>query len=81
MMVAKAEAKVVRETPATAVIDAGAGLGQPVSYRAMQKAIQKAKDVGAGFVTVCNSNHFGIAGYYAMMALELVTITPGFAPT
>lgn len=69
MMVAKPVVKVVRETPATALIDAGAGLGQPVSYRAMQKAIQKAKEAGAGFVTVCNSNHYGIAGYYAMMAL------------
>lgn len=70
VMVAKPGIKVVRETPATALIDAGAGLGQPVSRSAMQKAIQKAKKVGAGFVTVCNSNHYGIAGYYAMMALE-----------
>ena len=70
MMIAHPEVQVVTETPATALIDAGAGLGQPVSYRAMQKAIQKALDLGAGFVTVRNSNHFGIAGYYAMMALE-----------
>ena len=70
MMIAHPEVQVVTETPATALIDAGAGLGQPVSYRAMQEAIQKALDVGAGFVTVRNSNHFGIAGYYAMMALE-----------
>lgn len=62
--------RVVVENLATATIDAGAGLGQPVSYRAMQKAIQKAQQIGAGFVTVRNSNHFGIAGYYAMMALE-----------
>jgi len=70
MMVARPEVQVVSETPATALIDAGAGLGQPVSHRAMERAIQKALDVGAGFVTVRNSNHFGIAGYYAMMALE-----------
>jgi len=70
VMVTKPEVKVVRETPATALLDAGAGLGHPVSYQAMQKAIQKAKEVGAGFVTVCNSNHYGIAGYYAMMALQ-----------
>ncbi|MCD6554052.1 MAG: Ldh family oxidoreductase, partial [Anaerolineae bacterium] len=70
VMVARPEIQVVRETPATALIDAGAGLGQPVSYRAMQKAIEKALEVGAGFVTVRNSNHYGIAGYYAMMALE-----------
>jgi LDH2 family malate/lactate/ureidoglycolate dehydrogenase len=70
MMVARPQVQVVTETPATALIDAGAGLGQPVAYRAMQKAIQKARDYGAGFVTVRNSNHYGIAGYYAMMALE-----------
>jgi len=69
-IVARPQAKVVTETPATATVDAGAGLGPPVSHRAMQKAIQKALDVGAGFVTVRNSNHYGIAGYYAMLALE-----------
>ncbi len=62
--------RVVTETLATATIDAGAGLGPPVSYRAMQKAVQKAAETGVGFVAVRNSNHFGIAGYYAMMALE-----------
>jgi len=70
MMVPQPETKLVTETPVTASIDAGAGLGQPVSYRAMEKAIDKAKEHGAGFVTVRNSNHFGISGYYAMMALD-----------
>lgn len=70
MMIARPDVQVVTETPTTALIDAGDGLGQPVSYRAMEKAIQKALDLGAGFVTVRNSNHYGIAGYYAMMALE-----------
>jgi LDH2 family malate/lactate/ureidoglycolate dehydrogenase len=70
MMIAQPPEKVIAETRATATIDAGAGLGQPVSHRAMQKAIEKALDCGAGFVTVRNSNHYGIAGYYAMMALE-----------
>jgi LDH2 family malate/lactate/ureidoglycolate dehydrogenase len=70
MMVAKPNVKIVKETQATALIDAGGGLGQPVSHKAMQTAIKKAKRVGAGFVTVRNSNHYGIAGYYAMMALE-----------
>lgn len=69
-VVACPQEKVVTETPAAATIDAGAGLGPPVSYRAMRKATQKAMDVGAGFVTVRNSNHYGIAGYYAMMALQ-----------
>jgi L-2-hydroxycarboxylate dehydrogenase (NAD+) len=68
-MVARPQERVVTETPATAVLDAGGGLGPPVSCRAMQVAIEKAAAVGAGFVTVRNSNHFGIAGYYAMLAL------------
>lgn len=62
--------KVVAETLATARIDGGAGMGQPISKYAMTLAMKKAKEVGAGFVTVFNSNHYGIAGYYAMMALE-----------
>jgi L-2-hydroxycarboxylate dehydrogenase (NAD+) len=70
MMVAHPNIQVVHETPATALIDGGAGLGQPVGRRAMRLAIEKAQSVGAGFVAVRNSNHYGIAGYYAMMALE-----------
>ncbi len=70
MMSVDPEVEVVVETPVTATVDAGGGLGQPVSYRAMETAIQKAVDYGAGFVTVRNSNHYGIAGYYAMMSLE-----------
>ena len=70
MMIAQPEVQVVTETPTTALIDAGGGLGQPVSHRAMKKAIHKAQEYGCGFVTVRNSNHYGIAGYYAMMALE-----------
>jgi len=64
------QTRIVSETPATALLDGGAGLGHPIACRAMQLAIAKAQDVGAGFVAVRNSNHFGIAGYYAMMALE-----------
>ena len=70
MMKVKPLVRTLVETPSTATIDAGCGLGQPVSHRAMELAIRKAKKVGCGFVTVCNSNHYGIAGYYAMMALE-----------
>jgi LDH2 family malate/lactate/ureidoglycolate dehydrogenase len=70
MMVPRPNIQLVEETPATALIDGGAGLGQPVGVRAMNLAIQKAQAVGAGFVAVRNSNHYGIAGYYAMMALE-----------
>jgi L-2-hydroxycarboxylate dehydrogenase (NAD+) len=70
VMLAQPEEKVVSQAATTALIDAGAGLGQPVSYRAMKLAIEKADRYGTGFVTVRNSNHYGIAGFYAMMALE-----------
>ncbi len=70
VMIAQPDTEVVTETPTTLLIDAGGGLGQPVSYRAMETAIEKAGEFGSGFATVRNSNHFGIAGYYAMMALE-----------
>lgn len=69
MMRPKAKPRVVHETPSTATIDADAGLGQPVSHRAMLLAMDKAREHGVGFVAVRNSNHYGIAGYYAMMAL------------
>jgi LDH2 family malate/lactate/ureidoglycolate dehydrogenase len=62
--------KVVHETPSTAVIDGDRGLGLIVAPRAMEIAMEKAKQVGTGWVSVKNSNHFGIAGYHAMMALE-----------
>jgi LDH2 family malate/lactate/ureidoglycolate dehydrogenase len=61
---------IIHETPSTATIDGDAGLGLVVAPKAMQIAISKAKNVGTGWVSVGNSNHFGIAGYHAMMALE-----------
>lgn len=70
MMRVDAKWKVVRESTTTALIDADAGLGQPVSRKAMLMAIGKALESGSGTVAVRNSNHFGIAGYYAMMALK-----------
>ena len=62
--------KIIHETPSTAVVDGDSGLGLVVAPFAMQVAIDKAKQVGTGWVSVKNSNHFGIAGYHAMMALE-----------
>ena len=61
--------KIIHETPSTAVVDGDRGLGLVVAPYAMQVAIDKAKQVGTGWVSVQNSNHFGIAGYHAMMAL------------
>lgn len=62
--------KIVHETPSTAVVDGDSGLGLVVAPFAIQVAIDKAKQVGSGWVSVRNSNHFGIAGYHAMMALQ-----------
>ena len=61
---------IVRETPTSIVYDADNGLGHPVSKMAMETVIAKAREFGAAFGAVRNSNHYGIAGYYAMMALE-----------
>lgn len=67
---ARPEIKIVHETPSTAVVDGDKGLGLVVGPAAMQVAIDKAKNAGTGWVSVKNSNHFGIAGFHAMMALQ-----------
>jgi LDH2 family malate/lactate/ureidoglycolate dehydrogenase len=80
--------KTVHETPSTAVVDGDQGLGLLVAPHAMNIAIAKAKQVGTGWVAVKNSNHFGIAGYHSMMALEhdmigisMTNASPLVAPT
>lgn len=70
VMCPRPEVRIVHETPLTALVDGGGGLGQPIGVRAMRLSIAKAETHGVGFVAVRNSNHYGIAGYYAMMALE-----------
>lgn len=60
---------IVRETSTSLALDGGHGLGQIVGHKAMQRCIEKARQSGIAMVTVRNSNHYGIAGYYAMMAL------------
>lgn len=59
----------VSETSTTALMDARNGMGHVAGKQAMNLAIDKAHHAGLGMVTVRNSNHYGIAGYYAMMAL------------
>ena len=71
--------KIVHETPTTATVDGDAGLGLVVAPFAMQVAIEKAEKYGSGWVSVRNSNHFGIAGYHALMAVRKDMI--GFAMT
>jgi len=61
--------QIVRETPTTLLVDGGNGLGMVVGYHTMQRVIQKAHENGVALASVRNSNHYGIAGYYAMMAL------------
>jgi LDH2 family malate/lactate/ureidoglycolate dehydrogenase len=62
--------EVVRESLVTATVDGQAGLGQVVGHFGTTLAIEKAKEQGVGIVTVRNSNHYGIAGYYAQMMLD-----------
>lgn len=71
--------RVVHETPTTATVDGDAGLGLVVAPFAMNVAIEKARQFGSGWVSVRNSNHFGIAGYHALKAVENDMI--GFAMT
>jgi LDH2 family malate/lactate/ureidoglycolate dehydrogenase len=80
--------EIVKETPATAVIDGHDGMGMVISKKAMEMAIEKAKIYGLGMTAVRNSTHYGIAGYYPLMAVEegMVGITgtnarPSIAPT
>ncbi|MGI6782733.1 MAG: Ldh family oxidoreductase [Aminivibrio sp.] len=70
MIDVSAEPEVVFETPLSAVIDGRDGMGQLVGRRSMELAIKKAKESGVGIVSVRNSNHYGIAGYYAKMACD-----------
>lgn len=62
--------RVVRETPASALVDGDNGLGQPVMTRAVEVAIGKAQATGLGWVGTVHSNHAGAAGVYTAMALS-----------
>lgn len=84
----RTEFEVLRETAATAVIDGHHGMGHVIGKRSMQMAIEKARQTGMGMVAVRNSTHYGIAGYYALMACEqgMIGVTgtnarPSIAPT
>ncbi len=66
----KAQPEIVFETPVSAVIDGHSGMGQVVSVFANKLAIKKAKECGIAIVSVRNSNHYGIAGYYTKMACD-----------
>ena len=79
---------IAHETPTTATVDGDGGLGLVVAPFAMKVAMEKAKIYGSGWVAVKNSNHFGIAGYHALMAVEqdmigisMTNASPLVAPT
>lgn len=61
--------RIVKDSTVLANVDAGNGLGQVAGTLGMELAIEKTKKEGIGFVTVCNSNHYGFAGYYSLKAL------------
>jgi len=84
----KPDLRIVHETPSTAVLDGDRAVGMVAATRSMEIAIEKASRVGTGWVSTRNSNHYGIAGFYAMMALKkdmiglcMTNANPLVAPT
>jgi L-2-hydroxycarboxylate dehydrogenase (NAD+) len=84
----RTEVEIIRETETTALLDGHHGMGHVIAYRAMRLAMAKARQVGIGTVVVRNSTHYGIAGYYPLMAaaegmmgLTVTNARPAIAPT
>ncbi|MFX0008049.1 MAG: Ldh family oxidoreductase [Promethearchaeota archaeon] len=84
----KTKIDIIKEGPSTALLDGNCGMGHVIAYKAMKMAIEKAKKYGLGAVAVRNSTHFGIAGYYSLMAIKEgmigITVTnarPSIPPT
>jgi LDH2 family malate/lactate/ureidoglycolate dehydrogenase len=84
----KTNFEILRETPSTAVVDGHDGMGHVIAVKSMKMAIEKAKKCGLGMVAVRNSTHYGIAGYYTLMAAKenMICFTgtnarPSIAPT
>jgi len=82
------EVEVIKETETTALVDGHHGMGHVIAYRSMRTAMDKARRYGLGAVTVRNGTHFGIAGYYPLMAAEegmmgftVTNARPAIAPT
>ncbi len=81
------EIKIIREKASVATIDGDNGLGLVVGPKCMEIAMQKAKECGSGWISVCHTNHYGAAGYYPVMALKedmiglsMTNTTKGVAP-
>ncbi|MBN1955422.1 MAG: Ldh family oxidoreductase [Anaerolineae bacterium] len=80
--------EIVKETETTALIDGQHGMGHVIAYQAMRLAMDKARQYGLGAAAVRNGTHFGIAGYYPLMAagegmmgLTVTNARPALAPT
>jgi len=85
---AKTDVEIIHETETTAVLDGHHGMGHAIAHRAMRMAMDKAKRFGLGAVTVRNGTHYGIAGYYPLMAARegmmgftVTNARPAIAPT
>jgi len=85
---AKTQIEIVKETETTALVDGHQGMGHVIAYRSMRMAIDKAREYGLGAVAVRNGTHFGIAGYYSLMAADegmigftVTNARPAVAPT
>ncbi len=83
-----AQMEIIKESETTALVDAHHGMGHPTAYKSMKLAIEKARAHGIGGVAVRNATHFGIAGYYPLMAAEagmvglaFTNARPSIAPT
>jgi LDH2 family malate/lactate/ureidoglycolate dehydrogenase len=79
--------KIVRGKGSVAMVDGDNGLGLVVGPKCMEMAIERARDFGSGWISVCNTNHYGAAGYYPIMALKedfiglsMTNTTKGVAP-
>ncbi len=79
---------ILKETPTTVVMDANNGMGMVASHRMMEMLIEKAKQYGMAGGAICNSTHYGIAGYWTTMAEKAGMIgvsgtnaRPSVAPT
>ena len=84
----KTEMEIVKETETTALVDGHHEMGHVIAYRSMRMAMDKARQYGLGAVTVRNGTHFGIAGYYSLMAAKegmmgftVTNARPAVAPT
>jgi len=88
VQIVETQMEIVRETETTALVDGHHGMGAVIAHRSMRLAMDKARQYGVGSVAVRNSTHFGIAGYYALMAaregmmgLALTNARPVIPPT